>query len=565
MGMPDQDNEESFLASLKEEFLNEAKGLLEECDESFLNLSREDRLNDELKRIFRIFHSLKGSGMAVGFNGIAEVAHKAENLLAILRVKPDLMTNGLQSLLLSVSDHLKRSIDRLMADKSADTGGGDLIRTVTEAINGLKKGDTSPEEAGTGAEPVANGPAQEGTSVGAKSSTVRVDLSRLEAIADLVGEITVLKGQLAEHELTRQSSDRTLASIVALFDKTVRELQEKTISLQLLPIKPVFLKLQRVVRDLSLKLGKGVSLELSGQNLELDRRIIEQIVDPLVHIARNALDHGIEGPDERIAAGKPAAATVRIAAEQVNGRVVISIADDGRGISRIKVGEKAKRLGLLAAEVDPAALTFQQVQDFLFRPGFSTAAAVTDVSGRGVGLDIVKSAVEKIKGSIALESREGRGTKFSLSFPLTTAITDGIMIRDGQTKYIVPIGSVREIVNIRDTQEVIFGAGTKMIDVRGKILPILKIDQLLFNSSDGRPPAIALILHDRDFAYSVSCEEILGQTQIVSKTLGETIQGVSGIAGGAVLSDGSLALILDPETLGRKTRALLSGGRAHVA
>jgi two-component system chemotaxis sensor kinase CheA len=339
-------------------------------------------------------------------------------------------------------------------------------------------------------------------------------------------------------------------------------------SLRMVPIRPVFQKMARLVRDLSRKAGKDVELLCAGEETELDKTVVDRIGDPLVHMVRNSVDHGIE-PDAaaRIEAGKPARARVALKAFQKGGSVCIRIEDDGRGLNREAILRKARERGLLAD--DGASLQDQDVWRFIFEAGFSTAAQVTEISGRGVGMDVVRRNIEELRGRIEIESRPGQGTVFSIWLPLTLAIIDGMIVRAGRDRFVFPTLSIVRIVPLdREETRTVEGRG-EMLLLQGELIPLLRMEGLT-----GRPaaraeggryvaggPRLAVVVETGDGKAGLPVDELLGQQQVVIKGLGAALDGVPGVTGGAILADGSVGLILDVDGLVRALRAAPAADR----
>ena len=407
-------------------------------------------------------------------------------------------------------------------------------------------------------------PPQKSSVAKKETSTIKVDTGRVDSVLDAVGELVVLKNQLIHDETVRGSGNLRLEAIVDQLDKSVRELYEKTLSIRMTPLKSLFIKIQRIVRDVSLTLDKPVDLQLIGEETEVERTVFELLNDPLVHLVRNAMDHGVEKKETRQERGKPVQAKVTVAARQSGGNVVIDIIDDGGGINREKVLAKAIERGLVPSNVDPATIPDDTVFQYIFMPGFSTADKISDLSGRGVGLDVVKSNLDRINGKMNISSKLGVGTTFRMTIPLSTAITDGIVVAMDGTRYILPIHSIREIVRVtpKDYTE-ISGAG-KVANVRGALLPVINVERVLGELKTAaavvdptladrkqdtlaarREETMLVILESMTGQMAMPVDDVLGQAQVVVKpiTAGATIPEV---AGAAILGDGKTVLILDP-------------------
>lgn len=411
-----------------------------------------------------------------------------------------------------------------------------------------------------------------------ETSAIKVDTGRVDSVLDAVGELVVLKNQLVHDETVRGSGNLRLEAIVDQLDKAVRELYEKALGIRMTPLKSMFIKIQRIVRDVSLTLDKPVNLELIGEETEVERTVFEILGDPLVHLVRNSMDHGVENRETRQQRGKPLMAKVTVSAKQSGGNVIIDIVDDGGGINRDKVLSKAIERGLVPAGVDPATIPDEQVFQYIFNAGFSTADKISDLSGRGVGLDVVKSNLDRINGKINIYSKAGQGSTFRLTIPLSTAITDGIIVALDGARYILPIHSIREIVRVLPKDYThISGAGS-VANVRGSLLPVINVANTLglinweLNERDKhlkvksenslsarREETMLVVIESMTGQMAFPVDDVLGQAQVVVKplTMGQNIPEV---AGAAILGDGLTVLILDPAALvsaarGRETAA----------
>ncbi len=412
------------------------------------------------------------------------------------------------------------------------------------------------------------------------TSSIKVDTGRVDSVLDAVGELVVLKNQIVHDESIRNGGNLRLAAIVDQLDKTVRELYDKTLSIRMTPLKSLFLKIQRIVRDVSLTLNKPVDLQLIGEETEVERTVFELLGDPLVHLVRNAMDHGIEKPETRLEKGKPAQAKVVVSAKQTGGTVTIEIVDDGGGINRERVLQKAIEKKLIPAGVDPHTMPDEQVFQFIFAPGFSTAEKVSDLSGRGVGLDVVRSNLEKINGKIDIKSKMGVGTTFRLSIPLSTAITDGIVVAIEGAKYILPIYSIREIVRAVPKDYTHLSNAGKVVKIREVLLPVIdirktigkinwdQIKNMKYQAHDEkdslrarREETMLIIIESMHGMMALPVDEVIGQAQVVVKPIAAG-HDIPEVAGAAILGDGRTVLILDPSAL---TQVRLSESKEAVA
>ncbi|WII72457.1 chemotaxis protein CheA [Bdellovibrio sp. 22V] len=401
----------------------------------------------------------------------------------------------------------------------------------------------------------------------ATNSTIKVDTGRVDSVLDAVGELVVLKNQLVHDETVRSGVNLRLEAIVDQLDKAVRELYEKTLSIRMTPLKSMFIKIQRIVRDVSLSLDKPVDLQLIGEETEVERTVFELLGDPLVHLVRNSMDHGVEKKETRLERGKPVTAKVVVSAKQSGGNVIIDISDDGGGINREKVLNKAIERGFVPTGVDPSTIPDEQVFQYIFQPGFSTADKISDLSGRGVGLDVVKSNLDKINGKINIFSKSGQGTTFRLTIPLSTAITDGIIVALDGARYILPIHSIREIVRVLPKDYTNISGAGKVASIRGHLLPVIDVSKTLgsinwsLNKKDHqlvakrenslsarREETMLVIIESMTGQMAFPVDDVLGQAQVVVKPI-TTGQDIPEVAGAAILGDGRTVLILEPGAL----------------
>lgn len=399
------------------------------------------------------------------------------------------------------------------------------------------------------------------------TSTIKVDTGRVDSVLDAVGELVVLKNQLVHDEIVRSGQNLRLEAIVDQLDKAVKELYDKTLSIRMTPLKSMFIKIQRIVRDVSISLDKPVDLQLVGEETEVERTVFELLGDPLVHLVRNSMDHGVEKKEVRLERGKPVTAKVVVSAKQSGGNVIIDITDDGGGINRDKVLSKAIDRGFVPEGVDPSTIPDEQVFQYIFQPGFSTADKISDLSGRGVGLDVVKSNLDKINGKINIYSKAGQGSTFRLTIPLSTAITDGIIIALDGARYILPIHSIREIVRVLPQDYTHISGAGKVASIRGQLLPVIDVAKNLglinwsFNKKDEqlekrrenslsarREETMLVVIESMAGTMAFPVDDVLGQAQVVVKSI-HTGQSIPEVAGAAILGDGRTVLILDPAAL----------------
>ncbi len=394
----------------------------------------------------------------------------------------------------------------------------------------------------------ANGPANPAAAKVGASATVRVNTEKLDSLMDVVGELVIVQSQLVESARQEGSANATLQRNVAQLGRITKELQSTAMSLRMIPIKPTFQKMERLARDLARDFGKKVAFVTSGEDTELDRTVVEEIGDPLVHMVRNALDHGLERAADRVAAGKSEAGTLHLKAYHQGSNIVIELQDDGRGIDPEKIYRKAVERGMFP---DGTQLSREETLALVFAPGFSTAEKITAVSGRGVGMDVVKRNIEKLRGKIEIVSEVGAGSTFKIKLPLTMAIIDGLVVRVGEDRFILPSTSVQMALRPRrENITTVHGKG-ELLDLRGKFVPIHRLHRRFNIEAEATNPweGIIVIVENSGKISALLVDEMVSKQEVVIKNLGAFMQNLPGVAGGAILGDGNIALILDPGSL----------------
>ena len=378
------------------------------------------------------------------------------------------------------------------------------------------------------------------------AQSVRIDLAKLDKLIDGVGELVIAQAMLAQ-----RLSEANLSHVeeLAMLDTLVRDIQESAMAFRAQPIDAVFARVPRLLRELSTSTGKRVRLEVNGEGTELDKTVIERLGEPLTHLIRNAVDHGIETEAERIAAGKPAEGVLSLSAEHRAGRIMIRIADDGQGINRERVLAKAREKGIVALDATPSD---DEIDNLIFAPGFSTAAQVSNISGRGVGMDVVRQNVKELGGRITIESTPGQGTAFILALPLTLAISDGMIVQVGDQTLVVPLAHVVE--SLRPTEADLKGMGSRrlMLNVRGRFIPVVPLDPAVGQDMrliDPREGVLIVVETEHIGQAALLVDAITDQCQFVIKSLDKHYCHVDGVAGATILGDGRVALILDVDRL----------------
>ncbi|MDR4505489.1 MAG: chemotaxis protein CheA [Candidatus Scalindua sp.] len=377
-----------------------------------------------------------------------------------------------------------------------------------------------------------------------QSRTVKVDTDKLDNLFDLVGELvianTLISGDLKYGCNNENGSNKNLSHL----SKITKDIQDQVMSMRMVSLKQTFQKMSRLVRDVSMHANKEVELIISGEDTELDKNVIEVIADPLVHILRNSVDHGIESEEKRIASGKRKKGAVKLSAYHKGGNIIIQIEDDGTGLQKEKILNKAIDKGLVK---EHSVMSDNQIYNLIFSPGLSTAEKITNISGRGVGMDVVKKNIEKLRGKIDVTSEEGKGSTFTIKLPLTLAIIDGIVVNVGSTKYIIPTISISESLRPRKEEISTIKNQGEVVNMRGNLFPLVRLHKLYNIDTKKTNPweAIVVIVETEEGKFSILVDELLGQQQVVIKSLGDTFKGVKGISGGAILGDGKVGLILD--------------------
>ncbi|MDP1569152.1 MAG: chemotaxis protein CheA [Vicinamibacterales bacterium] len=555
-------------------FIAEALDHLSSIEATVLELESHPTDSKLLNDVFRPFHTVKGNSGALGVQTVQELAHKVENLL-------DLCRSGAHQVGPAEIDVILKSVDVLTAlitdigNRLAGEPGQDLEpdrQQLMHHVDQVAAGGGAPAAAdtaivaeaamaagATGA--VTPEPAARASQRRQDDASVKVDTRKLDNLVDMVGELVIVQSIIYEDPELQRVADERLTRNLAQLRRITGELQRNAMSMRMVPIKQTFQKMARLVRDLGKKSGKMVDLVLEGEETELDRKVVEEINDPLMHMVRNSCDHGIEDAETRVGAGKRAEGRLTLSAYHESGNIVIEIADDGGGLNTEKILRKAVERGLVAPDAD---LSPAEIHQLIFRPGFSTADQITEISGRGVGMDVVRRNIDALRGRIDIQSTPGQGSVFSIKLPLTLAIVDGLLLRVGEERFVLPTFSVRESLRPRQEHVHTVHGQPCMVQVREHLIPLVRLDELL---GIGRADiahaweGTVVVVDDDGRLAAVLVDELLGKQEVVIKSLGDQFKEVRGVAGGAILGDGRIGLILDGGSIVTLTR----GGMSRAA
>jgi two-component system, chemotaxis family, sensor kinase CheA len=516
------------------EFLVESLESLDRLDRDLLTLERDPGSREVLASIFRTMHTIKGTCGFLGFGRLERVAHAAENLLAGMRDGSRSMTPEIAETLLRTGDSLRAMLDRI-----ATTGvdGDDEHDDLVDELARLRTSPAGPRRAAAAA---SEAPRSEHRPAAA-DTTIRVDIALLDRLMTVVGELVLARNHLVQ--LADERDDESLAPASQAIDRITAELQEGVMKTRLQPIRSAWAPIPRVVRDLAVALGKRARIETEGEETELDRSIIEAIRDPLAHLVRNAIDHGIEPPEERRAVGKPEEGVIRVRAYHEGGQVTIEVSDDGRGLHPEAIRAKAIDQGIVTPD-QAARLTDRQVSDLVFVPGFSTAEEVTTVSGRGVGMDVVRTNVERIGGSVDVAPAAGAGTTFKIRIPLTLAIVPALIVTSDRQRFAIPQANVVELVAIGEG-ELDAVRDAVVYRLRDRLVPVVSLAATFGSEAQDRSTGSLVVVQADDRTFGVLVDGLSDSVEIVVKPLGPHLSGLDVFAGATILGDGSVAAIVD--------------------
>lgn len=512
--------------------------------------------------VFRPFHTIKGNAAIVGAATVREIAHGVEELLDLCRARVRIFGSAEADVALEATDLMRALAKDLQVriDGGAGVDLGARRRALLTQVAALAAASSTPVPAGAadaGGEGVSHraAPATAAASPAAHESpaAVKVDTVKLDNLVDMVGELVIAHSILEEDVGRAAANPERMSRTLAAVRRITGDLQRTAMSMRMVPIRHTFRKMARLVRDLARHSGKSIELTLEGEDTELDRRIVEDLTDPLMHMIRNSVDHGIEAPAVRVERGKPASGRIGLRAYHRGGSVVIEIRDDGAGLDLERLRARGIAGGLIAPHETPSAAELYQL---IFHPGFSTAERVTEISGRGVGMDVVRRNIDELRGRIDIRSTPQQGTVFDIVVPLTLAILDGLILGVGGSRFVVPTFAVRESFRPRPEQLHSVHGAPGLVEVRSALLPLVRLGDVFGLSERPRPvsESMVVVLEDDAHAIALVVDDLLGKQDVVIKSLGDAFGQVPGVVGGAILGDGRVSLILDAHGLIRRWR-----------
>jgi two-component system chemotaxis sensor kinase CheA len=559
------------------EFVAESEETLDKIDPLFVELEAKGDDKEILNRLFRSVHTIKGAAGFLGFQSMVDVSHSAENIMKKLRDGDIRVSRQLMDVVLKSVDMLRLLLKHVRDKDGVQENTTPLVQelnhaldTALQASGGAQSAQPAvpvppveqaalppePQPAQAPAAVVHDTAAVEGAQqneTGARQEslqTLRVEVNKIDKVMDLTGEVVLVRNRLLnivnrlEHQYSDDHDVQSLLEAVSFLDLITSDMQLGVMKMRMQPIAKVFSKFPRLVRDLAGPLGKYVDLKVAGEDTEVDKSVIEQIGDPMVHIIRNAIDHGLELPKERTAKGKSEKGTISISASQRGNQIVIEVSDDGRGIDIEKVKAKALQKKLITGD-EAVRMTDEAAINLIFLPGFSTAEVATELSGRGVGMDVVKTNISKLNGTVEIATHKDRGSMFTIHIPLTLAIIQTLMVRSGSARYAIPLAPVEETLTVSQGDISDLG-GSEALIIRGKVYPLFTLSSAIGGTADARTGckyAVVVAIGDKRFCIGV--DELLGQEEVVIKTVSGINTGSSYILGATITGDGKVVFILD--------------------
>ncbi|MCA2213682.1 chemotaxis protein CheW [Jidongwangia harbinensis] len=616
------------LGEIVGEFLMESHENLDQIDRDLVALEQEPNSRDLISRIFRAIHTIKGTSGFLAFSRLETLAHAGESLLSRLRdgvqpVTPATITtllatiDGVRSLLAAIEQNGNEGdvqVDGIISTVHAQMNASGnpppalssktapppvplneaAARPVPDPVEGQRRplgemlvesGAAQPSDVSSALQQQLEGDErklgtillEEGKTVPAAvtdalqaqtpkrsvaDSAIRVDVDVLDGLLNMVGELVLARNQLVRGVM--ETGDSALVRSAQRLGMITSELQEGIMKTRMQPIEHIWSKLPRVVRDLSTSLGKQVQLVMEGKETELDRSLLEAVKDPLTHLVRNAVDHGVEDPETRVAAGKPREGTLTLRAYHEGGHVAVEVADDGAGLNVARIAQKAVENGIIRAD-QAATMDRRDIMALVFQPGFSTATKVTNVSGRGVGMDVVKTNIERIGGAVSVDSTLGEGTVWRLNIPLTLAIIQALTVDCGDQRYVVPQVAVLELVFIDgQSTKIEYASGAPVYRLRGKLLPLVRLDRTLGLDVGGDQGVYIMVLQADGRRFGLVVDRVLNTEEVVVKALNSRFKDIGLYAGATILGDGKVGLILDVSSLARRSHLAVDSERESI-
>ena len=570
------------------DFISEAGENLDSIEINLIELEQDPENKDIINDIFRPFHTIKGVSGFLSLTKINKLSHTTENFLDSARSGDFIINDTATDVILESVDTLKKLLDKVQ--EGTETGFippsneidiealSDKLKKLQAALASgdteplgeilLQKGNLSSQDLNQALEKQKEQPDKKigeilidenkvaPTQVASAlmkqkqavkqvkkqpaATQVKVSTQKLDDLVDFAGELVIAQSMLKQ----KTANDSDLSQSVTQLGQIVSNMQVIAMSMRMIPIKATFMKMIRLVRDLSRKSGKQINLTMEGEDTEIDRNVVDALYEPMVHMIRNSCDHGIEENQFRLEQGKPSQGEVVLRAYHKGGHIIIEIDDDGKGLDKDRILEKAMSTGLITSGDQ---MTDAQIYDLIMQPGFSTAKEITDVSGRGVGMDVVRSGIERFRGQLNIESEKGKGSKFTISFPLTLAIIDGMLVRVEDERYVIPTMAIQKAFKPADDEYYTVEGKSEMIKDRGTLAPLIRLHEIFGSNKEKKDihDSIVVVVESKDEKRALLVDELLGKDEYVIKSLGNSLENVKGVAGGAILADGRVGLILD--------------------
>ncbi len=588
--MPDE------MEEIISEFISEAEESLDRIEPLFVELEQKGHDTDLLNNIFRSVHTIKGAAGFLGFQAVVNVAHASENILKKLREGEVSLSKALMDVILKSVDMIRLLLSHIKSKDGIEEDTAPLVQELEVALKTALAGGDSVKEINPPSPPLANEeqnggkgeigelldevkPVKESSQAIKESSqttkdasqskdtsqthkesaqTLRVDVDRIDKVMDLAGEVVLIRNRLLnlsnyfDQKYSNDPRTEDLTETVSFLDRVTSDMQLAVMKMRMQPIQKVFSKFPRLVRDISSALNRDVELQIHGEGTEVDKSVIEHIGDPMTHILRNSIDHGIEPAEERLAKGKPTGGKVVINAFQKGNQIVIEVSDDGRGMDIEKLKKKAVEKALITEE-DAQKMSDKMATEIIFLPGFSTKEVATEISGRGVGMDVVKTNISLLNGYVEVITQKDAGTTFRICIPLTLAIIQALMVEAAGAKYAIPLSPIEETLRV-SSQEISNITGQNVVVIRDKICPLFELNNILGISPDadrGFDYKYLVVISMGDKRFCIAVDKLLGQEEVVIKTLTGIDAASAHVLGTTITGDGKVVFILDLAALSR--------------